>query len=56
LTSRKHPMLAEIHMARDQVIAPRVMSRIEDGKFVPAALDDMWPRLEREPEATSGAA
>ena len=44
--SRQHPMLCVVHISPNQKIAPRVQSKIKDGKFVPVALDDMWPPLE----------
>ena len=48
LMSRKHPILCEVHMAREQVIAPRVLAKTENGQFIPAALEDMWPYLDRD--------
>jgi len=39
------PVLCEIHSPEDQLLMPRVKSRIENGKFMPARLDDMWPHL-----------
>lgn len=39
------PVLCEIHSPEDQLLMPRVKSRIENGKFLPAKLDDMWPHL-----------
>ena len=44
--SRQHPMLCVVHISPNQKIAPRVQSKMKDGKFVPVALDDMWPPLE----------
>ena len=44
------PILFELEMAPNQVIAPRVQSHMENGKFVPTPIDEMWPVLER-PEA-----
>jgi hypothetical protein len=40
------PVLCEVHSPEDQLLMPRVKSRIEDGKFLPARLDDMWPHLQ----------
>jgi acetolactate synthase-1/2/3 large subunit len=39
------PVLCEVHSPEDQLLMPRVKARIEDGKFLPARLDDMWPHL-----------
>ena len=41
-------MLCEVRMPRNQLLVPRVQSRMEDGRFVPAPLEDMWPYLDRE--------
>lgn len=46
--TRPHPFLCQIHMPRNQVLKPRVQSRMENGKFIPTPIDDMWPYLERE--------
>ena len=48
--TRQHPMLCIVHIASDQKIVPRVQSRLENGKFIPCALDQMWPPL-NEPAA-----
>jgi acetolactate synthase-1/2/3 large subunit len=40
------PVLCEVHSPEDQLLMPRVKSRIENGKFLPARLDDMWPHLQ----------
>ena len=42
------PFLAELEMPVKQVLAPRVQSRMENGKFVPVPMEDMWPYLSRE--------
>jgi len=42
------PSLCEVHMPPGQLLVPRVQSRMEDGKFVPAPIEDMWPYLGRE--------
>lgn len=55
LTTRGHPILCQMHMRRDQVIAPRVQTRMEGNKFVLSGLDDMWPYLEREEHARNMA-
>jgi acetolactate synthase I/II/III large subunit len=41
------PQLIQLHMAPNQVIAPRVQSRMENGKFIPTPIDDMWPYREK---------
>lgn len=45
------PSLVQLNMAPNQVIAPRVQSRMENGKFVPTPIDDMWPHREKVGEA-----
>ena len=45
---RKIPTLTEIDMPPAQLLIPRVQSRMEDGKFVPTPIEDMWPYLDRE--------
>jgi len=42
------PSLCEVHMPPGQLLVPRVQSRMEDGKFVPTPIEDMWPYLDRE--------
>lgn len=42
----KGPFLCRINSPEDQLLMPRVKSRIEGGKFMPARLDDMWPHLD----------
>jgi acetolactate synthase-1/2/3 large subunit len=37
--------LGVVNMPRGQKLMPRVQSRMEDGKFVPVSLEDMWPHL-----------
>jgi acetolactate synthase-1/2/3 large subunit len=39
------PVLCQVCSPEDQLLMPRVKSRIENGKFLPARLDDMWPHL-----------
>ena len=41
------PSLTEIHMPHQQVLQPRVQSRMEQGKFVPTNIADLWPHLPR---------
>lgn len=48
LLSCGKPILCEIHMPKDQLLIPRVQSKVEDGKFVPVPIEDMWPYLDRE--------
>ena len=43
--TRKHPMLCVVHLPQDQVLLPRVQSKIQDGKFVPVPLDEMYPPM-----------
>ena len=47
-TKAERPVLCEVHMPPNQLLVPRVQSRMEDGKFVPTPIEDMWPYLERE--------
>jgi acetolactate synthase-1/2/3 large subunit len=42
------PVIVVMHMDRDELIGPRVMARMENGKFLPTSIDDMWPYLPRE--------
>ena len=42
---RLGPMLATVEMPHGQLLQPRVMSRMENGKFVPTPIDHMWPYL-----------
>lgn len=44
----RRPRLLQIDMAVDQPLLPRVQSRIEDGKFVPTDMADMYPYLPRD--------
>jgi hypothetical protein len=37
--------LCEVHLPPRQILAPRVQSKIVDGKFVSSRFDDMWPHL-----------
>lgn len=46
-TARRSPVLAVLHMAPDQVLSPRVVPRVEGGKFLPTDIADMWPHLDR---------
>ena len=46
--SLQTPFLAELEMPASQVLAPRVQSRMENGKFAPVPMEDMWPYLPRE--------
>jgi acetolactate synthase-1/2/3 large subunit len=41
------PRLFVVDLPLDQILAPRVQSRVEDGKFVPVDFEDMWPYLPR---------
>lgn len=42
------PNLVVCEMQPDQVLSPRVQARVEDGKFVPTDICDMWPHLPRD--------
>jgi acetolactate synthase I/II/III large subunit len=42
------PFLAELKMPVKHLLMPRVQSRMEDGKFVPVPIEDMWPYLPRD--------
>ena len=46
--SRHTPQLVVVHMPRGQLLIPRVQSKVENGKFVPVPVDDMFPYLGRE--------
>lgn len=46
--SKFGPTIAEVEMPPNQLLQPRVQSKIVDGKFVPVPIHDMWPYLERE--------
>lgn len=45
------PRLTTLPMSPSQVIAPRVQSRMKDGKFVPTPIDEMWPYPETQEAA-----
>lgn len=42
------PILTAVHMPSNQLLQPRVQSKVVDGKFVPVPIHDMWPYLSRE--------
>ena len=46
--SSQGPIMVVMHMEPNEVIAPRVQAKTENGKFVPADISDMWPYLPRE--------
>lgn len=46
--ARRGPVLTIVKVPRDQPLIPRVQSRMENGKFVPVSLDDMYPYLSRD--------
>lgn len=48
VSTRKHPFLCQFHMKPDQPLAPRLQSRVQDGKFMPTPLEDMFPYLPRD--------
>lgn len=39
------PLLVELQLSKSQTISPLVKTKVENGKFVPVQLDDMWPYL-----------
>lgn len=41
----KEPCLVAVHMPLGQLLQPRVQSKMQDGKFVPVSIEDMWPHL-----------
>ena len=45
---RSRPTICEVHMQPNQLLIPRVQSRMENGKFVPTPIEDMWPYLDRD--------
>lgn len=47
------PSLTEIHMPHGQILMPRVQSRMENGKFVPMDIADLWPHLPRDEYASN---
>ncbi len=38
---KKQPTMILLHMQPDQIISPRVQTKAQDGKFLPATLEDM---------------
>jgi acetolactate synthase-1/2/3 large subunit len=46
--SHQGPIVIVMHMDPNELIAPRVQAAMEDGKFKPADISDMWPHLPRE--------
>jgi acetolactate synthase I/II/III large subunit len=42
------PIVVVMHMDPAELISPRVQAAMEDGKFKPADISDMWPHLPRE--------
>lgn len=46
IMKRDHPVLGILHISPDQALLPRVQSKMVDGKFVPTALDHMFPEVE----------
>lgn len=42
------PSINILHIAKDAVVAPRVQSKMVDGKWLPVTLDDMWPHLPKD--------
>lgn len=46
--ARAGPALLNLALSRNQLIAPVVKTRVENGRFVPVQLEDMWPHLLRD--------
>ena len=46
--SSQGPIMVVMHMEPNEVIAPRVQAKTENGKFMPTDIADMWPYLTRE--------
>jgi acetolactate synthase-1/2/3 large subunit len=44
------PLLVEVKLPSDQKLLPRVQTKVENGKFIPTPIDDMFPYLDREGE------
>jgi len=42
------PALYQLRMQQDQAVMPRVQSKLDGTNFVPVALDDMFPYLDRD--------
>ena len=42
------PMMCELNLSAKQTIAPLVKTKVENGKFSPVLLEDMWPYLPRD--------
>ena len=42
------PIIVVMHMEPNEIIAPRVQAKTENGKFIPTDICDMWPFLPRE--------
>lgn len=48
VSTRRIPFLAQLHMMPRQMLAPRVQSKMENGRFLPADMADLWPYLPRD--------
>lgn len=42
------PWLVAVDMPPSQLLAPRIQAKSENGKFIPAAYEDMYPYLDRD--------
>lgn len=42
------PSLCVVPLPKDQKLLPRVQTKVENGKFIPTPIDDMFPYLDRE--------
>ncbi len=52
-TASQVPVMIVMHMDPAEIIAPRVVAKTENGKFVPTDIADMWPYLPREEFASN---
>ena len=42
------PVLCVLDLSKTQTIQPLVKTKVENGKFLPVRLEDMWPYLTRD--------
>lgn len=42
------PVLCNLQLPENQKLLPRVQTKVENGKFIPTPIDDMFPYLDRE--------
>jgi len=48
ITRAPKPFFLELLLSKSQTIVPLVKTKVEDGKFIPVPLEDMWPFLPRD--------